>query len=112
MCKFIKDILFPLNLLGKKRVCVAYKVVGSTAEDYTLNVVWSGERMEVTYTQIAVVPPPAKTLPKRKMHTNGDSEEFVIYARQTPQRIRLAEDTVYFNCTNVTKLTVNGEQLI
>lgn len=112
MCKFIKDILFPLNLLGKKRVCVAYKVTGRTPEDYTLNVVWSGERMEVAYTQIAVVPPPAKTLPRRKMHTNGDSEEFTIYARPRPERIRLAEDTVYFNCTNVTKLIVNGEQLI
>lgn len=112
MCKFIKDILFPLNILGKKRVCVAYKVVGRTAEDYTLNVVWTGEQMEVTYTQIAVVPPPAKTLPRREMHTNGDSEEFTIYARPRPERISLAEDTVYFNCTNVTKLIVNGEQLI
>lgn len=113
MCKFIKDILFPLNLFGKKRVCVAYTIPdGVTIEDYTLNVVWSGERMEVTYTQIAVVPPPAKTLPRREMHTNGDSEEFTIYARHRPERIRLAEDTVYFNCTNVTKLIVNGEQLI
>jgi hypothetical protein len=112
MCKFIKDILFPLNLLGKKRVCVAYKVTGSMPEDYTLNVVWSGERMEVTYTQIARVPLPPKTLPMREMHTNGDSEEFTIDTRRTPQRIQLAKDTVYFNCTNVTKLIVNGEQLI
>lgn len=115
MCKFIKDILFPLNLLGKKRVCVAYKVTGRTPEDYTLNVVWSGERMEVAYTQNIMRTMPPKKVSVSDMHTNGNESEITIYTRgegSRPMGIQLIRNIVYFNCTNVTKLIVNEEQLI
>ena len=113
MCKFIKDILFPLNLFGKKRVCVAYKVTGSTVEDYTLNVVWSGERMEITYTQRNVRTMPGIITPISTIHTDGSESEIIVDTRTSRwQYIRLVNNVVYFNCTNVTKLIVNGEQLI
>lgn len=113
MCKFIKDILFPLNLLGKKRVCVSYKVIGSTPEDYTLNVVWSGERMEIAYTQRNVRTMPGIITPISTIHTDGSESEIIVDTRTSRwQYIRLVNNVVYFNCTNVTKLIVNGEQLI
>jgi hypothetical protein len=115
MCKFIKDILFPLNLLGKKRVCVAYKVTGSMPEDYTLNVVWSGERMEIAYTNRITRTMPGVIRPVSNIHTDGNESEIIVYSRDEGTRFRftqLIRDTVYFNCTNVTKLIVNGEQLL
>lgn len=116
MCKFIKDILFPLNLLGKKRVCVSYTVPdGSPIADYTLNVVWSGERMEIAYTQNIMRTMPPKKVSVSDMHTNGNESEIIIYTRgegARPQFTQLINNVAYFNCTNVTKLIVNGEQLI
>lgn len=116
MCKFIKDILFPLNLLGKKRVCVAYTVPdGSQIADYTLNVVWSGERMEVAYTNRIIQVMPGVIKPVSNIHTNGNESEIIIHTRgegARPQFTQLINNVVYFNCTNVTKLIVNGEQLI
>lgn len=114
MCKFIKDILFPLNLLGKKRVCVSYTVPdGSIIEDYTLNVVWSGERMEIAYTQRNVRTLPGITTPVSTIYTDGNESEIIVDTRTSrPQYIRLLHNIVYFNCTNVTKLIVNGERLI
>lgn len=113
MCKFIKDILFPLNLFGKKRVCVAYKVTGRTPEDYTLNVVWTGERMEIAYTQRNIRTMPGIITPISTIHTDGSESEIIVDTRTSRwQYIRLVNNVVYFNCTNVTKLIVNGEQLI
>ena len=114
MCKFIKDILFPLNLFGKKRVCVAYTIPdGATIEDYTLNVVWSGERMEIAYTQRNIRTMPGIITPISTIHTDGSESEIIVDTRTSRwQYIRLVNNEVYFNCTNVTKLIVNGEQLI
>lgn len=115
MCKLIKDILFPLNLLGKKRVCVAYKVTGSMPEDYTLNVVWSGERMEISYTNRITRTMPGVIRPVSNIHTDGNESEIIVYSRDEGARFydtRLINNVVYFNCTNVTKLIVNGEQLL
>ena len=116
MCKFIKDILFPLNLLGKKRVCVAYTIPdGSMIEDYTLNVVWSGERMEIAYTNRMTQTMPGVIKPVSTMHTDGNESEITIHTRgegTRPMSTQLINNVVYFNCTNVTKLIVNGEQLI
>lgn len=116
MCKFIKDILFPLNLLGKKRVCVSYTVPdGAPIADYTLNAVWSGERMEIAYTNRMTQVMPAEIKPVSSMHTNGNESEITIHTRgegTRPRTTQLINNVVYFNCMNVTKLIVNGEQLI
>lgn len=116
MCKFIKDILFPLNLFGKKRVCVAYTIPdGATIEDYTLNVVWSGERMEIAYTQRNTRTMPGIITPISTIHIDGSESGIIVYSRDEGYRFRftqLINNVVYFNCTNVTKLIVNGEQLI
>lgn len=115
MCKFIKDILFPLNLFGKKRVCTEYIVRATAREDYTLNVVWTGERMEIAYTNRITRPMPGVIRPVSNMQTNGNESEITIYTRDEGTRFmftQLIRDTVYFNCTNVTKLIVNGEKLI
>ena len=125
MCKKIKDILFPTNLLGRKVVCKSAVVSAPTrwpAQTITHTVIWSGDRLQIDYTCTTA----ATIRPGRGMYDidryemireAGDmsTETFDIttYSKGHGGATRaLVENTIYFKCTNVTYLSIDGEQLI
>lgn len=119
MCKWLRDILFPTNVLGKKKQCVKYQLpVGFTSG--TLNIQWEGERLDVTFTYGVQIKLPLSE--RRRYYTNerynfvdgdGGIDTIDIETRETMRDATWVEgQMIYFNCTNVTQLIVNGEQLI
>lgn len=110
MCKWIKDILFPTNVLGKKKKCIKYPLP-SGYTSVNLDIECKGE-MVVSYTRTWF--PPNINFPngeqKRVYVKNETTTITIVRANQYGQRVGCKE--VYFNCTNVTRLIVNGEQLI
>lgn len=119
MCKWIKDILFPTNCFGKKKKCAKYQLPDGFTS-VTLNIQWEGERLDVTFTYgVQIKLPPSE---RRRYYTNerfnfvdGDGGVDTIYIDRynTAQNAKWVEEQmIYFNCTNVTQLIVNGEQLI
>lgn len=124
MCKRIKDILFPLNVLGKKTVSKSCKLQIPEGQDYiNIQVFWQGERLEMTFTHIKTIVPARKRInnPVRVIVENGEEidEDYNIgyhgidflaigaVASDAPEH-----NVIYFKCTNVTSLIVNGEQII
>lgn len=113
MCKWIKDILFPTNILGKKKKCVKVAIENPPYTDRVFNVDWQGERLNICYTSLFRRSRTTKATPVRLVYNEEEQGEqsFTVSQNSTLDR-RTWTDEVYFNCTNVTKLIVNGEQLI
>jgi hypothetical protein len=118
MCKWIKYILFPTNVLGKKKKCVSFDTLNTPTIDnmQTFEIEYEGDALAVRYTQFTQ----RKTPPRSRRydpieHISSGGETFEITApRVDNQRTasNIDNHVIYFNCTNVTKLIVNGEQLI
>lgn len=108
MCKWIKNILFPTNLLGKKKRCVTYQLPTNPA---TLPIEWTGERLRVTYTFIKSVPPKVIKKPVVYMFSDGNETEEILDTHKAGFSIA-EERTIHFECTNVTHLEINGETII
>lgn len=111
MCKFIKDILFPLNVLGKKKRSIVIDLPDGY-DPVTLNINWEGDRIDVRYTRIWLPPRQyGKAQGIEQTLINGDAAAVdVIRVNNVHQRITC--DKVYLECTNVEYLYVNGEKLI
>ena len=100
-CKKIKQILFPLNIFGKDKRCVTYTLPENTfmydctievTGDYmVLNANIKGSNVKVNFNH------PVSTTYDLFIGGNTD------YVRN---------HILYFNCTNITYLSVNGERLI
>ena len=113
MCKWIKDILFPTNVLGKKKDSFGIKIDNPPYTSRDFNITWTGERLEVAYTKQIRQGRKYFKEPVRLLFKDGnESEESFIVGQRLIYQGREWTDNVYFNCTNVTKLIVNGEQLI
>lgn len=119
MCLKLKDILHPFNIFGKDRK--NFKItVPEEYGDYTYDIEWTGERLIVSYTYdvIIKIPPSERRRypqPHKEIYTDGElSEETIIinqYNRMSAWQT-LINASIYFDCTNVTSLIVNGETLI
>lgn len=118
MCKRIKDILFPTNVLGKKKKCIKVAVPEQSGA-YNYEIVWSGERLQVAWAYNVQIKTPGERRryidPHKEIFTNGDDDPETITIVQvnnarTWQQVSDAQ--LHINCTNVTKLTINGEQYI
>ena len=113
MCKKVLDILFPTNILGKGKR--SFKIdLPSGYTSVHLSITWSGERLIACYTRYWI---PPRTQGKyesiKNVFTNGHSDnETVSVARINNIHQRIGCDTVYFNCTNVTELIINGVRYI
>ena len=108
----IKDILFPLNTTGKKKQSVVYNLPADHSS-VTLEITWSGDRLDVAYTTYHQSGGRNEYTPERTTYENGhDSDEDIFIRRSTIPRIGVVDNAVYFNCTNVTYLEINGEQFI
>lgn len=124
MCKHLADILFPLNIFGKKVRCVTYDTSSTPRIDNkkTFIIEWVGERLDISATyEYAVrvtdpMPPhwdikyPPIIL---NLTTSGtitlETDDFNIRGLTYKY---IVPNAIYFKCTKVTKLIVNGEQII
>ena len=109
MCDWLKNILFPTNLLGKKRQSIAYDLNGVPMinNKRTLNILWSGDRLVISRTELG--PWSGAVSPQTDVYEYSTDEPItIIQYRGKP----FSDNAVFFDCTNVTKLEVNGEILI
>lgn len=111
MCKWIKDILFPTNVLGKKIRTFTFPQVHPPYNSYNYDIEWTGERLEFTYTRYGRSGEVVRHFPRRIMFQDGNETEENVSIRQSQMPYVYVGD-LYLKCTNVTKLIVNGEQLI
>lgn len=111
MCKWIKDILFPTNVFGKKIKTFTFPHTHPPYNSYNYDIEWTGERLEFTYTQSGRSGGKVIQIPHRITFENGNNTEENVFVKQTQFPSSWASD-LYLKCTNVTKLIVNGEQLI
>ena len=111
-CKKIKDILHPLNIFGKSRttkvIVVPYIHPGGNT---TINIKWTGERMRVLWTFGIYGSGENKYRSEERTYTAGSESTESITIRQSMNN-RIVNGRIYFDCTNVTYLEVNGERLI
>lgn len=104
MSKQVKDILFPLNVLGKDKKCVKWEHNFYSSDDYLIQ--WVGDVLQVCHTNLRA---DSRVRPTIIRKTGGGS---FLYRVLSGVNYPVVNNTVYFNCTNVTSLIVNGEQLI
>lgn len=110
MCKFIKDILFPLNVLGKKMQVIKYKLPsGNTPVAMTIS--FTGERLISMWTRIDTTWAGYVQVDGIK-DVYANSEAITPYMLYRSATVAIQDDIIYFRCTNITSLIVNGETLI
>ena len=117
MCKQLLSILFPLNILGKKRKCVKYSVydLPVVGNKKVVNISWVGERLVVTHSEVQTIPfgGEDKTYQRRSdFYGDGQTTQSEVVTVIAANYWYVVNDMVYFSCTNVTSLVVNGETLI
>lgn len=123
MCRWLRDILFPLEILGRKRKSIKFDLTttptqGSGRNTYKeITFKWSGDRLILSYVIFSNYFYPVSTEyeNKKSVYVNGDENtiSFRIPYTQDPRVVRGAiDDVIYFNCTNVTYLEINGERYI
>lgn len=120
MCKRLLDILHPLNIFGKKIVHRTFDTsdtpVVNNEKEFT--VIWEGYGLMVAYTthryQRAFPQLINKYESVERYFHGGGTETFTAPAyRPNPASYNVIEgNVIYFKCVKVTKLIVNGEQLI
>lgn len=120
MCKWIKDILFPTNVLGKKRKSLTFDIPAYPPMPVTLTIVWSGELLKLAYTNLVswrygyngdypIV------VSRKGQFKDGNSTTVTFNVKQGADGYEtqtVANQRVYISCTNVTSLVVNGQTLI
>lgn len=112
MClRKLRDILFPTNLLGKDVKSVSFDTSGIPLVDMTktLQVEWQGEINEMTFVIYRPIAGGKRRFPQRYVLTNGESQTIVL---SNYLKNRIDNEVLYFKCTNVTSLSVNGQQII
>ena len=120
MCKRLRDILFPTNIFGKKRQSIEFSIADIPSEGTpgnahrNITIVWSGERMVETHTIYKATGSGYSYEPVKNVYTDGDSTSISLTLPNVKRGIKhlVQGDVMYFDCTNVTYLSVNGTQLI
>lgn len=120
MCKQIKDILHPLNISGRKILHLTYDTTDTpiTDDEQIFTIEWEGKQLQVAYTehQFSRVIPHRydRYIAVKNTFTTGGT--YIVRARAYhPKPGRYDEidgNILYLKCTNVSKLIINGEQLI
>ena len=117
MCKWIKDILFPTNVLGNKKNSIRIDLPDLQIGENLVGIDWIGDRIDVTWTY-RITDMQQRHVTYEQHHEtfyDADQREDVItlievYNAHVIQRV--SDACIYINCTNVTQLLVNGEQYI
>ena len=104
MCRWLSNILFPTEVIGRKRQCAKY-ILPNISGWHVMQVKATGKRihMSVSYEDAA----PNITVPLDIVDVNDQTVGVVL---ENVQYIR--NRLIYFNCIDVKSLVVNGEQLI
>ena len=119
MCKWLRDILFPTNILGKKKQCVAVSWADTPEVDgyKSFDVVFYGEYCEISYTRSVRrgdAAPIVKTVyfPERtSMDSEDHYERLEIMSGIHGAYVNRCSD-IFFKVTNCESLEVNGVKLI
>ena len=117
MCQRLRNIFFPTNILGKDIRTIDFSIadVPDINRKKAVTFTWTGERLVFMY-----------TIEQRRYHwdnwnyeehkdtfTGGGTETYSLqYGPINPSATDYVQDMIYFKCTNVTSLIVNGQQLI
>lgn len=111
MCRWLRDILFPTNVLGKKKRCAKY----ISASDYTASLdielestnpnIFNGDFV-VSWVERDPLNP--ESLIRRKKRFTEKDDGDIIYL---DVQAEVMDRTFYFNCTNLVWLSVDGEFL-
>lgn len=113
MCKQLLDILHPFNIFGKKIVHRTYELPPippiPIPDMDILSIEWEGDRLDISYTTQYWADGRVRAQQHREVILNSETKDITI---MRDRRNPVWENTVYFKCTNVTSLIVNGEQLI
>ena len=106
MCLKIKNILSVLNPFGIKKQYVDFPLPLTWFG--AVNVVWAGKALKYSYNiEYPTVP---RVDEYSGFYINGDGFSFNINLNVHINRLQ--DQAIHFNCTNVTYLEVNGQQLI
>ena len=115
MCKWIKDILWPTNAKGDKKQSFKVEIAAPPYNNVTFTVEWAGERLDICYCSLFRRGRDRAYTDHRLDYTAVDGDEgtqtFTVFQNALADR-RTWVEAVYFECTNVTKLIINGEQFI
>ena len=107
MKNFVRDILFPTELTGRKRQCVSYKLPDGLSGYYLLPVHATGKRVRLCWNfdysgQLIPYRPAADIV-----NANNQTINYLISNVEN-----VKDGMIYLNCTNVTELSINGTILI
>lgn len=120
MCKRLRDILFPLNIFGGRVSTVTFDTSTTPITDakYTFNIEWEGRSIEVLYTMHQYQRPyPYPTVNRyysvKHQYEGGGMEILEQYGGSSPAHsLKISNNIMYINCVGVTKLIINGIQII
>lgn len=115
MCKRLKDILFPLNILGNKVRCITYPTPfqpTSTVSSLDLAIEFEGKRFELRYLKYWVNVLSRGTEPFTKIWDGDFAETVTVASGRRGSFNRPIKQKVYIKCVGAKKLIINGEQII
>lgn len=108
MCKWLRNILQPLNVLNKNIRCVSYPL-SRTAHPINIPIKWTGDALYVRWTLINTNNP-NKNIAAKFDDKNGNETTRVVHI--TPMGNNRANSDLFIKCVNVSSLIVNGETII
>lgn len=119
MCKKLRDILFPTNVLGKDKRTIKFSLKNKSISLHRilLDIQFVGKRLEICYTQVTNY---NNYQEKSVAYENGDGTSILLdihpYDRdgQYGDIIRNGAlgDMIYLKCTDVTSLIIDWQQII
>lgn len=115
MCKQLADILFPLNILGRRVRFITYDTPfrpGSTPPTLDLNIEFEGKSFELSYVRYQVVVHTFWETPIKEIRNGDFAETITVAAGRRGGYYCPKEQKVYIKCVGSTKLIINGEQII
>ena len=101
--KKLNDFFWPFNIFGQNKKSISYDVPGSTI---SIHVSWTGDKLMLIYCNEFDTGEIEKTV---TTHQGGGMFSHTV---RNGVNFQIPQNKIFFNCTNVTSLIVNGQQLI
>lgn len=125
MCRWLKDILYPLNVLGGRPVNICTYDTTNTPETVVqfpnkkakvFTIVYTGQQIDVVWTDKRSSIYGTQYEKQQQTYTGGGTETLQIHVGAwggagSPS-LSINGESVVFRCKGVTSLTVNGDVLI
>lgn len=101
--KKLNDFFWPFNIFGQNKKSISYDVPGSTI---SIHVSWTGDKLMLIYCNESDT---GEIVETRFTEEGGGT---FIQIVKNGFNFQIPQNKIFFNCTNVTSLIVNGQQLI